>query len=193
MCQPSVLAMTETAEAALSLETLALHTGAPPLSWAGGPDRHLAPPITPAATFELPTGEQEGVTGGEAVCAGQEVPGEPVYGRYGNPSRSHLEAVLARLEHCTTCLLFSSGMAAAHAVLQSLRPGDHVLAGSSLYGGVLGLIRQMADCGVEVSFVPGTDPTSIASAVRENTKIVWLEVCTNPNLHILDIKRTVQW
>ena len=116
-----------------------------------------------------------------------------MYGRYGNPSRSHLETVLARLENSKTCLLFSSGMAAAHAVLQSLRPGDHVLAGSSLYGGVLSLVRQMADCGVEVSFLPGTDPTSIASAVRENTKIVWLEVCTNPNLHILDIKRTVQW
>ena len=45
--------------------------------------------------------------------------------------------------------------------------------------------------GVEVSFT-GTDPLSVASAVRKNTKIVWLEVCTNPNLHILDIKKTVE-
>ena len=49
--------------------------------------------------------------------------------------------VLARLENSASCLLFSSGMAAAHAVLQSLRPGDHVVAGNSLYGGVLSLIR----------------------------------------------------
>ena len=45
--------------------------------------------------------------------------------------------------------------------------------------------------GVEVSFT-GADPLSVASAVRTNTKIVWLEVCTNPNLHILDIKKTVE-
>ena len=126
-------------------------------------------------------------------CAGQEVAGEPVYGRYGNPSRSHLERVLARLENSRSCLLFSSGMAAAHAVLQTVGPGDHVLAGNSLYGGVLSLIRQLADTGVEVSFTPATDPASIASRLRKNTKIVWLEVCTNPTLDILDIKKTVQW
>ena len=116
-----------------------------------------------------------------------------MYGRYGNPSRSHLERVLARLENSRSCLLFSSGMAAAHAVLQTLVPGDHVVAGDSLYGGVLSLIRQLADIGVEVTFTPATNPASIASRLRANTKIVWLEVCTNPTLNILDIKKTVQW
>ena len=55
------------------------------------------------------------------------------------------------------------------------------------------MLRQMGDIGVEVSFARGTDSDSIASSVRENTKIVWLEVCSNPNLHILDIKKTVEW
>ena len=119
--------------------------------------------------------------------------GEPVYGRYGNPSRSHLETVLARLENSRTCLLFSSGMAAAQAVLQTVGPGDHVVAGNSLYGGVLSLVRQLADLGVEVSFTPTSHPASIASSLRSNTKIVWLEVCSNPTLNILDIKKTVQW
>ena len=116
-----------------------------------------------------------------------------MYGRYGNPSRSHLETVLARLENSRSCLLFSSGMAAAHAVLQTVGPGDHVVAGDSLYGGVLSLISQLPDIGVEVTFTPASDPASIASKLRSNTKIVWLEVCTNPTLNILDIKKTVQW
>ena len=126
-------------------------------------------------------------------CAGQEVGGEPVYGRYGNPSRSHLETVLARLENSRSCLLFSSGMAAAHAVLQTVGPGDHVVAGNSLYGGVLSLLSQLGDTGVEVTFTPASDPASVASSVRSNTRIVWLEVCTNPTLNILDIKKTVRW
>ena len=127
-----------------AMETAALHTPAPALCWEGGPGRHLAPPITPSATFQLPTGIYYlslSRVWDLTEPTGQEEAGEPVYGRYGHPSRSHLEAVLARLENSSTCLLFSSGMAAAHAVLQTLVPGDHVLAGNNLYGGVLSLIR----------------------------------------------------
>ena len=109
------------------MSTLALHTQPPANSWVGGPGRHLAPPITVSATFELPTGA--------------EVEGEPVYGRYGHPSRGHLEQVLASLESSHYCLLFSSGMAASHAILQTLHPGDNIVAGNCLYGGILKLIR----------------------------------------------------
>merc|ERR1712106_434408 len=132
---------------------------------------------TPAATFVLPTGV--------------EVPGEPVYGRYGNPSRLHLESVLAKLEHSKNCLTFSSGMAAAHAMLQTLRPGDHVVAGNGLYGGVLSQIRQLEELGISFSFVNGVDPAAIGAAVTEKTKLVWLEACTNPTIQVLDISDTV--
>ena len=161
-----------------SLSTLSLHTPAPEHSWAGGHQRHLAPPITLAATFQLPSG-----------C---EVEGEPVYGRYGHPSRCHLETVLASLESATHCLCFSSGMAAAHTVLQTLVPGDHVVAGNCLYGGVLSLIRQSRDLEVNVTFVPTEDPDKLGEVIRNNTKIVWLEICSNPSLKILDLKKTVQ-
>lgn len=114
-----------------------------------------------------------------------------MYGRYGNPSRLHLEAVLAKLENAEHCLSFSSGMAAAHAMLQTCRPGDHVVAGHGLYGGVLSQIRQLQQLGVSVTFVPGVDPESIGSAVTEKTKLVWLEACTNPTIQILDITSTV--
>ena len=51
----SRLAMTDLS---LAMETVALHTSAPPLCWEGGPGRHLAPPITPSATFQLPSGRE---------------------------------------------------------------------------------------------------------------------------------------
>lgn len=115
-----------------------------------------------------------------------------MYGRYGHPSRGHLEQVLASLESSQHCLLFSSGMAASHAVLQTLKPGDHIVAGNCLYGGVLNLIRQLKDDGIGVSFVNGTNPESVESAIKAETKIVWLEVCSNPSLQILDVKKTVE-
>merc|ERR1719347_73417 len=136
---------------ASNFSTLALHTHCPKQSWTGGAERHLAQPITLSATFELPSGV--------------EIAGEPVYGRYGNPSRDQLEAVLASLEQAEHCLTFSSGMAAAHAVLQTLRPGDHIVAGNGLYGGVVNLIRQMVELGVEVTFTNGISPGRLGAAV----------------------------
>ena len=137
---------------------------------------------------------------------GEEIQGEPVYGRYGHPSRCHLEHTLASMESSGHCLVFSSGMAAAHALLQTLTPGDHIVAGISLYGGVLNLIRyldlilpsfktiflrQMRDVGVLVTFVSTSNPENISTAVKPSTKLIWLEVCSNPSLQLLDIKNTV--
>jgi len=161
-----------------SFSTISLHTQPPESCWKGGYQRHIVPPITVAATFELPLGE--------------EVEGEPVYGRYGHPSRCHLEQVLAGLEGCDYGLVFSSGMAAAHAVLQTLVPGDHIVAARCLYGGVLNMIRQLTSSGINVTFVDTSDGMSLEDAVTDITKIVWLEVCSNPNLKILDMKQTVE-
>ena len=46
--------------------------------------------------------------------------------------------------------------------------------------------------GVSVSFVSSSDPHNIAAAVNNKTKLVWLEVCSNPSLQILDIKSAVE-
>ena len=43
-----------------------------------------------------------------------------------------------------------------------------------------------------MSFVNGTNPVSVESAIKAETKIVWLEVCSNPSLQILDVKKTVE-
>ena len=52
--------------------------------------------------------------------------------------------------------------------------------------------RQLREVGITVSFVNGTDPESVGAAITNNTKLVWLEVCSNPSLQILDVKKTVE-
>jgi len=159
------------------LSTLALHTGPPSSAWEGGAERHLAPPITPSATFVLPQGE--------------EVIGEPVYGRYGNPSRLQLEATLAALEGADHCLTFASGMAAICAVLDTLLPGEQVVASNQLYGGSLAQIQALPKRGVEVAFVDACKEGEVMKAVTSATRLIWLEVCTNPGLRLLDLEKVV--
>jgi len=160
------------------LSTLALHTGPPSSAWEGGAQRHLAPPITPSATFVLPQGE--------------EVVGEPVYGRYGNPSRLQLEETLAALEGSEHCLTFGSGMAAICALLDTLLPGEQVVASNQLYGGTLAQIQALPKRGVEVAFVDACEAGDVKKAVTSATRLVWLEVCTNPGLRLLDLEKVVQ-
>ena len=52
-------------------------------------------------------------------------------------------------------------------------------------------MRQMRDVGIFVTFVPTSNPKNISNAVKQNTKLIWLEVCSNPSLQLLDIKTTV--
>lgn len=110
------------------------------------------------------------------------------YSRSGNPTREALEICLAALEGASFGLAFSSGLAAEHAVLSLLRPGDHIVAGEDLYGGTGRLLRQVfAPLGIEVAFVDTTDLAAVAGAMRAETRMVWLESPSNPLLEITDI------
>lgn len=55
----------------------------------------------------------------------------------------------------------------------------------------ISIIRQMRDVGIFVTFVSTSNPENISNAVKQNTKLIWLEVCSNPSLQLLDIKSTV--
>jgi cystathionine gamma-lyase len=107
-----------------------------------------------------------------------------VYGRYGNPSWTRYEAALGELEEAEV-VLFSSGMAAASAVLlTALRPASTAVIPSDCYIHVRGLARHhLADRGVEVSYVPTTE----LSAYSEPADLVWAETPSNPGLEICDI------
>lgn len=111
------------------------------------------------------------------------------YTRCGNPTIDALEKTVANLEGAEYGRAFSSGMAATDVILRILlRPGDHLVLGHDAYGGTWRLIDQaFGPWGVEYTVVDTTDVDAVAGAVRENTRLIWLETPTNPALSITDI------
>jgi cystathionine gamma-lyase len=110
------------------------------------------------------------------------------YTRSGNPTRQALEECLAALEEGRFGLAFASGLAAEAGVLSLLKPGDHVIAGSDLYGGTFRLFEQVyRPYGIDFSYVDESATGSFREAFRRNTRMVWVETPTNPLLKITDI------
>ena len=115
------------------------------------------------------------------------------YARTGNPTREALQTVLASLEGGKHGLCFASGMAAEATLLLTLRPGDHVLLANDVYGGTYRLLaRVLADWGVAHDVVDMTDLAAFRAAVREQTRVVWVETPTNPLLKVIDIAAAAQ-
>jgi len=124
----------------------------------------------------------------------QELPGRHKgyeYSRSNNPTRAALERCLASLEEGEACAAFSSGMAAATAVLQTLRPRDGVVGGHDLYGGTVRLLTQhFVPWGLEVAFASGSEPDAYAEAASSlsRPRLLWLETPSNPLLDIVDVR-----
>ncbi|HJW90689.1 MAG TPA: PLP-dependent transferase, partial [Anaerolineales bacterium] len=100
-----------------------------------------------------------------------------------------LEACLAALEDGEYGLAFGSGMAATDTVTRLLSPGDHVLAGNDVYGGTFRLFDKVfRPYGLTFSYVDTTDLEQVRSALRPETRLVWLETPSNPLLGVTDIR-----
>ena len=111
------------------------------------------------------------------------------YARVGNPTRTALEKLIAGLEGADECACFASGVAAMDALIKMLRPGDHVIASNDLYGGSYRLFTQVFQpYGIDFSFVDMTDLSLVQQALRQSTKMIWIETPTNPLLRIVDIQ-----
>ncbi|MBS1270465.1 MAG: Cystathionine beta-lyase [Gammaproteobacteria bacterium] len=112
------------------------------------------------------------------------------YSRTINPTRGALEACVADLENGKTGFAFASGMSATASVLELLDSGSHVIAMDGLYGGSYRLFENVRrrSAGLEFSFVDLTDLDRLQSALRPNTKMIWLETPSNPLLKVLDLK-----
>ncbi len=110
------------------------------------------------------------------------------YSRSDNPTRTPLQLAMAELEHAKHGLVFSSGLAAIDAVTNTLKAGDHVLAGDDLYGGTFRLFSKVtAHRGVEFSYAPLYSEEAIRAVIKPNTKLIWFESPTNPMLRLVDI------
>ncbi len=110
------------------------------------------------------------------------------YGRTGNPTRTALEDQLASLEQSSWALAYASGTAAAQNICWLLNPGDEVLLSDDIYSGTYRfLVGTLARYGVVTTLVDFADLDATRSAIKPNTRLVWIETPTNPNLKVTDV------
>lgn len=112
-----------------------------------------------------------------------------VYSRYCNPTLSMLEERMALLENAEAALVMASGMAAVFASLAcQIRPGEHLIASRVLFGSCYYIATEiMPRYGVEVTLVDGGNLDEWEKAFKPNTKYVFIETPSNPNLELVDI------
>lgn len=112
------------------------------------------------------------------------------YSRLQNPTREHLEKVVANLENGVDALAFSTGMAAITAVFDLFKPGDHIIADADLYGGSIRLFHNICEKnGITFSFIDCGEE-DIESYINEDTKAIYIETPTNPMMNVIDIRKT---
>jgi cystathionine gamma-synthase len=127
----------------------------------------------------------------------QPAPGEFVadydYARSANPTRAALETALGELEG-GRAVAFASGLAAEHAVITAVcAAGSHVILPSDLYGGTYRLVdKVLARFGLDYDLVDQTDLGALERAVRDDTRLIWVETPTNPLLNVVDVAGVVE-
>jgi cystathionine beta-lyase/cystathionine gamma-synthase len=154
----------------MQFRTRAIHVGNEPDPETGA----VIPPVHLASTFVQP---------------GAGDWGEFDYSRSGNPTRKALETTLASLESGCGALAFSTGMSATHAVTMLLSSGDHIVAGTDIYGGTYRLLNKVVQrAGVAITLAPAHDLSAVEAAITDATKLLWIESPGNPLMSITDIK-----
>src|SRR5512134_1296508 len=139
----------------------------------------LVPPIVPSAVFVARDADQM-----NSVYEGQEQ--GFTYAREGSPNAELLAAKIAALEGAECGFVTSSGMSAVAAiVLGLLKAGDHIVAGNQLYGRTLRLVGQeLPRLGFATDLVDATDAAAVERTIRPNTRLLLVEVVSNPLLRI---------
>lgn len=111
------------------------------------------------------------------------------YSRLQNPTREHLEKIVASLENGIDALAFTTGMAAISALMELFQPGDHLIVDSDLYGGSIRLFDHISKKnGIAFSHVDCCRE-DVSKYVTENTRAVYIETPTNPMMNVTDIQR----
>lgn len=155
----------------MKFETKAIHIGQEPDPTTGS----IIPPIYQTTTYVLEEiGKDKGFD----------------YTRSSNPTRLALEKNLAALENGKYTVSFSSGMAAISALMNLINPNEHVIVSDDVYGGTYRLFEQvLRKYELDFTYVDSTNENNVKEAIKDNTKMVWIESPTNPLLKISDIKK----
>ena len=143
----------------------------------------LAMPIYQTSTFIFDSAEQ----GGRRFALEE---AGYIYTRLGNPTTTVLEDKIAALEEGEAAVATSSGMGAISSTLWTvLKAGDHIVTDKTLYGCTFALMcHGLTRFGIDVTFVDTSNLDEVKNAMRENTRVVYLETPANPNLKIVDIE-----
>jgi cystathionine beta-lyase/cystathionine gamma-synthase len=111
------------------------------------------------------------------------------YARTSNPTRLALERNLAALEGARFGYAFASGMAAIDATMRLVKAGDHVIVSDNTYGGTFRLFsRILANYNIAFDFVDTSDVANVEGAMKENTRMVFVETPTNPVMMVTDLQ-----
>ncbi|TVS03916.1 MAG: aminotransferase class I/II-fold pyridoxal phosphate-dependent enzyme, partial [Rhodobacteraceae bacterium] len=150
--------------------------------WPESASRPVGTPIQPSVVYSSPDPDTL-----DAQYDGQ-VAGY-TYAREGHPNADVLARKIDAMEGAEGGIVLGSGMAAVTAVLMGVcKAGDHVLGGDQLYGRSLRLMREdLPRFGVATSVADPTDAAAFEAAIRPETRLILLEVVSNPTLRVADI------
>src|SRR5437667_9787650 len=154
----------------MGFATTAIHAGQEPDSATGA----VSVPIYQTSTYA-----QEGLGKNKGF----------EYARTSNPTRLALERNLAALEGAKFGYAFASGMAAIDATLRLVKGGEHVIVSDNTYGGTFRLFKRvLSNYGVEFDFVNTSAVSNVEAAIKDNTRMVFVETPTNPVMIVTDLK-----
>jgi len=114
-----------------------------------------------------------------------------IYGRLTNPTQDIFEQRIAALEGGVAALAVASGAAAVtYAIENIVENGDHIVAAKNIYGGSYNLLEHtLSKYGITTTFVDPSNYDEIESAIKDNTKVVFIETLGNPNSDVVDIEK----
>ena len=138
------------------------------------PTGAISVPIYQAATFVHP---------GVGQSTGYD------YSRLQNPTREHVEKIVANLENGIDALAFSSGMAAILAVMELFEPQDHIICSDDLYGGSQRLFDNISKKNqLAIDYIDSSNSSAVKNLINNKTKAIYIETPTNPLMKVSDIK-----
>ena len=138
------------------------------------PTGAISVPIYQAATFVHP---------GVGQSTGYD------YSRLQNPTREHVEKIVANLENGIDALAFSSGMAAIMAVMELFEPQDHIICSDDLYGGSQRLFDNISKKNqLAIDYIDSSNSSAVKNLINNKRKAIYIETPTNPLMKVSDIK-----
>jgi O-acetylhomoserine (thiol)-lyase len=117
-----------------------------------------------------------------------------IYTRLMNPTTDVLEKRLAAMEGGVGGLALSSGQSAIYvSILNICGAGCHIVSSNSLYGGTVTLFSHtFAKLGIDVTFVEPADPLNFAKAIKDNTRLIYIESVANPRNNVLQYEKIAE-